>query len=115
LAWSTHWLHADAAALKRVANGEKVGGELVITGGDTAEVSPWIVRQSAIAEFEWIEEEKAYREWLIPARFINKHATESGDLGMSDNKATASQYHKVHRTNQRRECKCVIDCTTVSR
>ena len=29
----------------------------------------------AIADFEWIEECKGYREWLIPAELINKHAT----------------------------------------
>ena len=28
-----------------------------------------------LAEFEWVEEEKGYREWLVPAEFINKHAT----------------------------------------
>jgi len=26
-------------------------------------------------EFEWVEEGKGYREWLVPAEFINKHAT----------------------------------------
>jgi hypothetical protein len=31
--------------------------------------------ESAIAEFEWSEEGKLYREWLIPAQFINKHGT----------------------------------------
>lgn len=28
-----------------------------------------------LAEFEWVEEGKGYREWLVPAEFINKHAT----------------------------------------
>ncbi len=27
--------------------------------------------ESAIADYEWIEEGKAYREWLIPARLLN--------------------------------------------
>jgi hypothetical protein len=27
--------------------------------------------ESEISEFEWIEEGKAYREWLIPAAFVN--------------------------------------------
>jgi len=30
---------------------------------------------STIAEFEWIEEAKRYRERLIPAQFINRHGT----------------------------------------
>lgn len=27
--------------------------------------------ESAIAQYEWIEEVKPYREWLVPAAFIN--------------------------------------------
>jgi hypothetical protein len=33
------------------------------------------VPESAIAEFECIEEERPYTEWLIPADFLAKHAT----------------------------------------
>ena len=29
--------------------------------------------ESAISEYEWIEESKPYREWLIPADFVNSH------------------------------------------
>lgn len=28
-----------------------------------------------IRDFEWIEEGKSYREWLIPASFVNAHGT----------------------------------------
>jgi hypothetical protein len=30
--------------------------------------------EQAIAEFEWIEEGKGYREWCIPAQIINERA-----------------------------------------
>jgi hypothetical protein len=42
-------------------------------------------RESAIAEFEWIEDGKPYREWLIPARFINKH----GSVRIADDEGEA--------------------------
>jgi hypothetical protein len=31
--------------------------------------------EQAIADYEWIEDGKLYREWLIPARLINKRAS----------------------------------------
>jgi hypothetical protein len=31
--------------------------------------------EAAIAEFEWIEEGKPYREWLVPASLINTYST----------------------------------------
>jgi hypothetical protein len=31
--------------------------------------------EQAIAEYEWIEDGKPYREWLIPARLINELAS----------------------------------------
>jgi hypothetical protein len=27
-----------------------------------------------LADYEWIEDGKGYREWLVPAEFINRHA-----------------------------------------
>jgi hypothetical protein len=30
---------------------------------------------SALADYEWIEEGKGYREWLVPAEVIRKHGT----------------------------------------
>jgi hypothetical protein len=30
--------------------------------------------EQAIADYEWIEEGKPYREWLVPARLITKQA-----------------------------------------
>jgi hypothetical protein len=31
--------------------------------------------EDAIADFEWIEDGKPYREWLVPARLINEKAS----------------------------------------
>jgi hypothetical protein len=31
--------------------------------------------EQAIEEFEWIEDRKPYREWLVPARLINEKAS----------------------------------------
>jgi hypothetical protein len=31
--------------------------------------------EQAIADFEWIEDGKPYREWLVPARLINEKAS----------------------------------------
>jgi hypothetical protein len=31
--------------------------------------------ESAIADYEWIEEGKSYREWLIPAALLNSHVS----------------------------------------
>ena len=33
--------------------------------------------EQAIADYEWIEDGKPYREWLIPAQLINKQAKAS--------------------------------------
>ena len=33
--------------------------------------------EQAIADYEWIEEGKPYREWLIPAQLINEQAKAS--------------------------------------
>jgi hypothetical protein len=30
--------------------------------------------EAALATYEWIGEEKLYREWLVPARLVNAHA-----------------------------------------
>jgi hypothetical protein len=30
--------------------------------------------EDAIADYEWIEDGKGYREWLVPARLLNEHA-----------------------------------------
>jgi hypothetical protein len=30
--------------------------------------------EQAIADYEWCEEDKSYREWLIPAQLINERA-----------------------------------------
>jgi hypothetical protein len=31
--------------------------------------------EQSIADFEWIEDGKPYREWLIPARLVNERAS----------------------------------------
>ncbi len=31
--------------------------------------------EKVIADYEWVEEGKPYREWLIPARLINEQAS----------------------------------------
>ena len=33
------------------------------------------VPEAAIADYEWVEEGKPYREWLMPAAVLNSHAT----------------------------------------
>jgi hypothetical protein len=30
--------------------------------------------EAEIADYEWIENDKTYREWLVPASFVNVHA-----------------------------------------
>lgn len=32
------------------------------------------VDEGLVADFEWIEEGKGYREWLVPAALLNAHA-----------------------------------------
>jgi len=31
--------------------------------------------EQTIADYEWIEDGKTYREWLVPARLINEQAS----------------------------------------
>ncbi len=33
-----------------------------------------VIPVRVIAEFEWIEEGKSYREWLVPAQLLNEHS-----------------------------------------
>jgi hypothetical protein len=33
------------------------------------------VPEAAIADYEWVEEEKTYREWLLPAVLLNRYAS----------------------------------------
>ena len=48
-----------------------------VTGDTVLEVMLG-VSESAIADFEWVEEGKGYREWLIPADFVNRYGTLRG-------------------------------------
>lgn len=41
--------------------------------------------EQTIAEYEWIEERKPYREWLIPARLVNELANASLCIVDEDN------------------------------
>ena len=45
--------------------------------GDTALMISFSIPLSALANYEWIEEGKGYREWLVPAEIIGRHATVS--------------------------------------
>jgi hypothetical protein len=47
--------------------------------GDAVLIITFSVPLARLAEFEWVEEGKPYREWLVPAEFINKHATVAVD------------------------------------
>lgn len=38
------------------------------------------IGESLIAPFEWIEEGKPYREWLVPAALVNTHGTVTREL-----------------------------------
>ena len=39
--------------------------------GDTLLIVSLRATDKALEDYEWIEEDKGYREWLIPARLIN--------------------------------------------
>jgi hypothetical protein len=43
--------------------------------GDTVLMVSFSIPLSALADYEWIEEGKGYREWLVPAEVIRRHAT----------------------------------------
>ena len=45
--------------------------------GDTVLTVKFAIPLAALADYEWIEERKGYREWLVPARLIQAHATVS--------------------------------------
>ena len=45
--------------------------------GDTVLMVSFSIPLSALADYEWIEEGKGYREWLVPAEVIRRHATVS--------------------------------------
>ena len=45
------------------------------TRGDTTLIVDLAVSEQDIAEYEWIEEGKPYREWQIPAKLINENAS----------------------------------------
>lgn len=45
--------------------------------------------ESAVAEYEWIQEESPYREWCIPAAIINEHGRV--ELLSDDELETASE------------------------
>jgi hypothetical protein len=45
--------------------------------------------QGAISDYEWVEEGKPYREWLMPAALVNRHAT-LREMGAEDTSATES-------------------------
>jgi hypothetical protein len=46
------------------------------TMGDTTLRVSLDVDDTALTRFEWIEEGKGYREWLIPAKWLKRHSTE---------------------------------------
>lgn len=35
------------------------------------------IPEDEIADFEWVEEFKTYREWLVPAAIVNRHPVEA--------------------------------------
>ncbi len=43
--------------------------------GDTLLRVDLNLTDDAIADYEWVEEEKGYREWLLPAQLVNEHGT----------------------------------------
>jgi len=43
--------------------------------GDTILTVSFSCTEADLADFEWIEEGKPYREWLIPSSFIQKYGT----------------------------------------
>ena len=43
--------------------------------GDTLLLVDLELSEPDIADFEWVEEMKGYREWLIPAQLINENAS----------------------------------------
>ena len=45
------------------------------TTGDTVLLVDSVLSEKEIAQFEWIEEGKPYREWQIPAKLINENAS----------------------------------------
>jgi len=45
--------------------------------GDTVLAVKFAIPLAALADYEWIEEGKGYREWLVPARLVQEHATVS--------------------------------------
>ena len=45
------------------------------TKGDTVLLVDLALSEKEIAQFEWIEEGKPYREWQIPAKLINENAS----------------------------------------
>ena len=44
-------------------------------GGETVLEVTFHGPEGEIADFEWIEESKGYREWLIPAALVNSRMT----------------------------------------
>ena len=36
-------------------------------------IDPYL--QNLLNDYEWIQEQNSYREWLVPAKLINKHST----------------------------------------
>ena len=51
------------------------------TWGDTVLAVKFVIPLAALADYEWIEEGKGYREWLVPARLVQEHATVSMSEG----------------------------------
>ncbi len=43
--------------------------------GDTMLKVALTLTEDDIAVYEWVEDRKGYREWLIPADVVNRHAT----------------------------------------
>ena len=41
--------------------------------GDTLLRITLAIDDDALSEFEWVEEDKGYREWLVPASLLNAH------------------------------------------
>jgi len=46
-----------------------------LTVGDSVLLVDLALSGKEIAQFEWIEEGKPYREWQIPAKLINENAS----------------------------------------
>ena len=46
-----------------------------VSGDVVLQIAFSALTEQHLADFEWIEEERSYREWLVPAALINGNAT----------------------------------------